>query len=96
MLWKGKLSVFKVDNYLGHWRKLYWALCYRWQWGNLSVERFSPHPFQRLLPLMLRIASFIFKLLLKTDNCKLTTISCLRQFFQQLAIRLSQPHSHSR
>ena len=57
MLWKGKLSVFKVDNYLGHWRKLYWALCYRWQWGNLSVERFSPHPFQRLLPLMLRIAS---------------------------------------
>ena len=28
----------------------------RWPWGHLSEERFSPHPFQRLLPLMLRIA----------------------------------------
>ena len=52
----------------------------RWPWGSLSVERFSPPPFQRLLP-SLPATYLQDTLLLKTDNCKLITSSCLRRVF---------------
>jgi len=36
------------------------ALVYRWQWGNLSEERVSPHPFQKLFLRILRMLRFFY------------------------------------